>query len=93
MTAISRTDDNTLVLIIVVTLMAIRSNSFDGAAGSVYFGRSVSLNLWLLVLPVSVWVCGSALDGEARRRPANAMQSEPVSVAQTRQRPERAART
>jgi putative ABC transport system permease protein len=48
-----------LVVVVVVTLLAIRSHSFEGAAGSVYFGRSVSLNLWLLVLPVSVWICGS----------------------------------
>ncbi len=43
------------------TALAIRANAFDGAAGSVYFGRGVELNLSLLVLPVAVWITGSLL--------------------------------
>ncbi len=64
-----------LSLAVVVTVLAIRWNAFEGAAGSVYFGRSVRLNLWLLVLPVSVWICaglaGARLAGSAllRTRP------------------------
>jgi putative ABC transport system permease protein len=55
----ARLDVVGLVVAAGVTAVAIRSRAFDGSPGSVYFGRSVRLNLWLLVLPVSVWVCGS----------------------------------
>lgn len=48
-----------LVVVVAGTVWAVRSHAFDGAAGSVYFGRSVELNLALLVLPVAVWVTGS----------------------------------
>ncbi len=43
------------------TVVALRANAFDGAPGSVYFGRAVELNLWLLVLPVAAWITGSLL--------------------------------
>lgn len=43
------------------TILAIRAHAFDGAAGSVYFGRAVKLNLPILVLPVAVWLGGSLL--------------------------------
>jgi len=43
------------------TLIAVALNAFDGAAGSVYFGRAVQLNVGLLVLPVAVWVTGALL--------------------------------
>jgi len=43
------------------TAWAISNNAFAGASGSVYYGRSVQLNLALLVLPVAVWVAGSLL--------------------------------
>ena len=42
-------------------MVAIAKHGFDGAAGSVYFGRAVDLNLALLVLPVAVWIAGSLL--------------------------------
>jgi putative ABC transport system permease protein len=45
------------------TAIAIQTHSFDGAAGSVYFGRAVQLNVSLLVLPVAVWLTGSLLGG------------------------------
>ncbi len=48
-----------VVLIVAGTIWAVTSNAFDGAAGSVYFGRSVQLNLWLLILPVAAWISGS----------------------------------
>lgn len=48
-------------VVVVGTVLALRSNAFDGAAGSVYFGRAVDLNLPLLVLPVAVWITGSLL--------------------------------
>lgn len=50
-----------VVVVVVGTAVAIATHSFDGAAGSVYFGRAVDLNLVLLVLPVAVWVAGSLL--------------------------------
>ncbi len=50
-----------VVVVAIGTLVAIRARAFDGAPGSVYFGRSVELNLALLVLPVAVWITGSLL--------------------------------
>ena len=50
------------VLIVVVgTTVAVRSGAFEGAPGSVYFGRGVTLNVALLVLPLAVWITGSLL--------------------------------
>jgi putative ABC transport system permease protein len=49
------------MIVVVGSVAALRSHAFDGAAGSVYFGRSVELNLQLLVLPVAVWITGSLL--------------------------------
>jgi len=46
-------------LLAVATVVAVQSGAFDGVAGSVYFGRSVELNLWLLVLPLAAWTAGS----------------------------------
>lgn len=43
------------------TAVAVKANAFDGAPGSVYFGRAVELNTGLLVLPVAVWITGSLL--------------------------------
>ena len=50
------------VLVVVVgTTVAVRSGAFQGAPGSVYFGRGVTLNVALLVLPLAVWITGSLL--------------------------------
>lgn len=54
-----------LLVVIVGTAIALRANAFDGAAGSVYFGRAVELNLLLLVLPIAVWITGSLLAARA----------------------------
>ena len=54
-----------IVLLAVGTLAALRAHAFEGAAGSVYFGRAVELNLALLVLPVAVWITGSLLAARA----------------------------
>lgn len=65
------------VLLLVGTVVAVRTHAFDGAAGSVYFGRSVELNLRLLVLPLAAWLTGSLLAarlvvaGLSRSRPAS----------------------
>ncbi len=49
------------VVVAACTILAVRAHAFEGASGSVYFGRAVSLNLTLLVLPVAVWITGSLL--------------------------------
>ncbi|GAA1815067.1 ABC transporter permease [Agromyces neolithicus] len=48
-------------ILIVGTVIAVSLNAFSGQAGSVYFGRSVQLNLTLLVLPLAVWLAGSLI--------------------------------
>jgi putative ABC transport system permease protein len=54
--------DIVLALVVVVgTVIAIDRGSFNGTPGSVYFGRSVQLELALLVLPIAVWLAGSLL--------------------------------
>lgn len=40
---------------------AIAVSAFEGNSGSVYFGRSVGLNLWLLGLPLAAWLSGSMI--------------------------------
>ena len=50
-----------IVIVSAGTVVALAAHEFDGAPGSVYFGRSVELNLALLVLPVAVWITGSLL--------------------------------
>ena len=50
-----------VAVVAIGTVIAVRTRAFDGAPGSVYFGRSVELNLALLVLPVAVWITGSLL--------------------------------
>ena len=73
----ARLDVVGVVVIVAGTLVALRAHAFDGAAGSVYFGRSVQLNLALLVLPVGVWLAGSLLAARicghilARTRPVS----------------------
>lgn len=57
----ARLDVVAVAVVAVGTALAIRTHAFDGAAGSVYFGRSVELNLPMLVLPVAVWLGGSLL--------------------------------
>ncbi len=50
-----------VAVVVAGTTIALRVRAFDGAPGSVYFGRSVELNLLLLVLPIAVWIAGSLL--------------------------------
>ncbi len=57
----ARLDVIGVVIVTVGTAVAFRSHAFEGAAGSVYFGRGVELNLDLLVLPIAVWITGSLL--------------------------------
>jgi putative ABC transport system permease protein len=46
-----------------VAVLALRAHAFDGTPGSVYNGRGVELSLWLLALPVGVWIAGCLLGG------------------------------
>jgi putative ABC transport system permease protein len=55
----SRLDLIGLVVVVVVTAWAVRADRFAGTPGSVYFGRAVELDLWLLILPLTVWITGS----------------------------------
>lgn len=48
-------------LVVIGTAVALRADAFAGAPGSVYFGRSVELNLVLLLFPIAVWLAGSLL--------------------------------
>ncbi len=48
-------------LVVIGTAVALWADAFSGAAGSVYFGRSVQLNLALLLFPLAVWFAGSLL--------------------------------
>ncbi len=50
-----------LAVVVTATIAAIRTSAFDGAAGSVYFGRAVQLDVMLLVLPLGVWLAGTLL--------------------------------
>ncbi len=66
----ARLDLVAVAVVVIGTTIALRARAFDGAAGSVYFGRSVELNVALLVLPVAVWIAGSLL---AARLAGNAL--------------------
>ncbi len=57
----ARLDMIGLAMAILVSVLAVWSNAFQGVAGSVYFGRVVELDLGLLVLPITVWIAGSLL--------------------------------
>lgn len=52
-----------LVVVAAITLVAFKLSAFEGTPGSVYVGRPVSLPLWLLVLPIGVWLAGTLLAG------------------------------
>ncbi|GAA1764918.1 ABC transporter permease [Agromyces humatus] len=54
-----RLDLVAVAVLVLGTVIALRMNAFSGASGSVYFGRSVQLNLALLLLPLAVWLAGS----------------------------------
>ncbi len=50
-----------LLVLAAGTWLAVRSGAFAGAPGSVYFGRAVTLNVALLVLPLAVWITGGLI--------------------------------
>jgi putative ABC transport system permease protein len=47
----------------IATFFVITYGGFEGSPGSVYVGRSVTIALWLLALPIVLWLCGSLLGG------------------------------
>ncbi|MEO7837300.1 MAG: FtsX-like permease family protein, partial [Acidimicrobiales bacterium] len=52
-----------VLVVAAATVMAARASAFDGVPGSVYVGRSVSLPLALLCLPIAAWIAGGLLAG------------------------------
>ncbi|MDQ4138625.1 MAG: ABC transporter permease, partial [Actinomycetota bacterium] len=60
-----RLDLLALVAVAVVAVSAVRADAFAGIPGSVYEGRGVDLNLWLLALPLGAWIAGSLIGGRA----------------------------
>ena len=49
-----------LVPLVIFVLQARRTGAFEGVGGSVYYGRSVSLRLSLVIIPIGLWL-GSIL--------------------------------
>ena len=67
-------------VVVVGTIVAVRAHAFDGASGSVYFGRAVNLNLALLILPIAVWFAGSLLAARLVGTVLDRTQPESTSV-------------
>ena len=47
----------------ITTVIVLAQSGFEGTPGSVYIGQAVRLPLWLLVLPIGVWVAGCLFGG------------------------------
>jgi putative ABC transport system permease protein len=60
-----RLDLLALLVVAVLAVLAVRADAFAGIPGSVYEGRGVELSLWLLALPLGVWVAGALIGGRA----------------------------
>jgi putative ABC transport system permease protein len=60
-----RLDLLALLAVGVLAVLAVRADAFGGIPGSVYEGRGVDLNLWLLALPLGVWIVGALIGGRA----------------------------
>jgi putative ABC transport system permease protein len=56
-----RLDIAALLVVVIVEGIALRTGAFEGVAGSVYYGRAVSLQLHLVVVPIGVWIGGVLL--------------------------------
>ena len=52
-----------LAIVAIATYIVIATAGFEGSPGSVYVGRSVSVPLGLLCLPIIAWLCGSLFGG------------------------------
>lgn len=69
----ARLDLLAILVVVGVAVQAVRANAFDGTPGSVYDGRGVELNLWLLALPLGVWIAGTLFGGRAFARVMSAL--------------------
>ena len=63
-----RLDIAALLVVAIAEGIALRTGAFEGVAGSVYYGRSVSLQMHLVVVPIGVWIAGILLLGRAAER-------------------------
>ena len=63
-----RLDIAALLTVAVAEGIALRAGAFEGAAGSVYNGRSVSLRMHLVVVPIGVWIAGVLLSARVVER-------------------------
>ena len=63
-----RLDIVALLAVAVAEGIALRTGAFEGAAGSVYFGRSVSLRMHLVIVPIGVWIAGVLLSARVVER-------------------------
>jgi putative ABC transport system permease protein len=59
----ARLDLLALLAVAILAVLAVRTDAFAGVPGSVYEGRGVDVNLWLLALPLGVWIAGSLIGG------------------------------
>jgi putative ABC transport system permease protein len=56
-----RLDIAVLAVVAVAEGIALRTGAFEGVAGSVYYGRAVSLRMHLVIVPIGVWIAGLLL--------------------------------
>jgi len=63
-----RLDVAVLLILAIAEGLALRSGAFEGVAGSVYNGRSVSLRMHLVIVPIGVWIAGVLLLARAVER-------------------------
>jgi putative ABC transport system permease protein len=63
-----RLDIAALLVVAIAEGIALRTGAFEGVAGSVYYGRSVSLQMHLVIVPIGVWIAGVLLLGRAVER-------------------------
>ena len=52
-----------LIGVAIITVVVVARSGFAGTPGSVYIGQAVHLSLWLLILPIGVWVAGCLFGG------------------------------
>jgi putative ABC transport system permease protein len=63
-----RLDVALLLVVAVAEGVALRAGAFEGVAGSVYYGRSVSLRMHLVIVPIGVWIAGVLLSARLVER-------------------------
>jgi putative ABC transport system permease protein len=56
-----RLDIAVLAVVAVAEGIALRTGAFEGVAGSVYYGRAVTLRMHLVIVPIGVWIAGLLL--------------------------------